>query len=89
MSLSQVQKWVMSVLAVTTVEHLSAGLVLAAYFISTDRPGARIGLLVIAGIIGMLAVAGGFLIHGRRPLTPWLLAGLVPTLVGVWFMYLR
>jgi hypothetical protein len=89
MSLSQVQKWVMSVLAVTTIEHLSAGLVVAAYFLSTGRPGARLGLLVIAGIVGMLAVAAGFLIHGRRPLSPWLLAGLVPALVGVWFMYLR
>lgn len=89
MSLSQVQKWVMSVLAVTTIEHLSAGLVVAAYFLSTDRPGAQAGLLVIAGIIGMLAVVAGFLIHGRRPVSLWLLLGTVPALVGAWFIYVR
>ncbi|MGN6251108.1 MAG: hypothetical protein ACTHNS_04745 [Marmoricola sp.] len=89
MTLSQVQKWVMSVLAVTTIEHLSAGLAVAAYFLPAERPGARIGLVVIAGVVGVLAVAAGFLIHGRRPTSPWVLAGLVPALVGVWFMYLR
>lgn len=89
MSLSQVQKWVMSVLAVTTIEHLAAGLVVAAYFLSAERPGAQAGLLVIAAIIGVLAVAAGFLIHGRRPVSPWLLAGTIPALVGVWFIYGR
>lgn len=87
MSLSQVQKWVMSVLAVTTIEHLAAGLVVAAYFLSAERPGAQAGLLVIAAIIGVLAVVAGFLIHGRRPVSPWLLAGTIPALVGAWFIY--
>lgn len=89
MTLSQVQKWVMSVLAVTTIEHLSAGLVVAAYFLSDGRPGGQAALLVVAGVVGLLAVAAGFLIHGRRPVTPWLLAGLLPALVGVWLIYLR
>ena len=84
MSMSQVQKWVMSVLAVTTVGHLSAGLVVAAVFLDESRTGARVGLDVIAGIIGMLGVAAGFLIHGRRPFTPWLLAGLLPAAIGLY-----
>jgi hypothetical protein len=82
MSLSQVQKWVMSVLAVTTIGHLSAGLVVAAYFLADGRDGARVGLLLIAAFFGMVAVAVGFLIHRRSPVTPWLLAGLLPAVVG-------
>jgi hypothetical protein len=84
-SLTKVQRWVMSVLAVTTIMHLSAGLVLAAIFMDDSRPDARIGLNVIAAIIGVLAVGIGRLIHGRSALSPWLLLGLVPGLVGLWF----
>jgi hypothetical protein len=82
MSLSQVQKWVMSVLAVTTIGHLASGLVVAAYFLEEGRTGARAGLLGVAGFFGMVAVAVGFLIHRRSPVTPWLLAGLLPAAVG-------
>jgi hypothetical protein len=84
-SLTNVQRWVMSVLAATTILHLAAGLVVAAVFMDESRPGARIGLIVIAAIIGMLAVATGRLIHTKSPLTPWLLLGLLPAAVGLWF----
>lgn len=87
MSLSQVQRWVMSVLAVTTIEHLSAGLVVAAYFLEDDRPGAQAGLLVVAGFFGMVGMAVGFLIHRRSPVTPWLLLGWVPAAVGAWLLW--
>ena len=65
MSLTQVQKWVMSVLAVTTILHLAAGLMIAAYFIDDGRAEARIGLVVIAGAFSLIAVAAGRAIHGR------------------------
>ena len=83
-SLTNVQRWVMSVLAATTILHLAAGLVVAAVFMDESRLGARIGLNVIAAIIGMLAVATGRLIHAKSPLTPWLLVGLLPAAVGLW-----
>ncbi len=89
MSLSQVQKWVMSVLAATTILHLSGGLMLAAYFIDPARPDARIGLIVIAGAFAVLAVAAGLAIHGKRILSPWLLLGLLPPLVGAWLIFWR
>ena len=85
-SLTQVQRWVMSVLAGTTILHFAAGLVVAAVFIDEPRPGARIGLVIIAAIIGMLAVATGRLIHAKSPLTPWVLLGLLPALVGFWLI---
>lgn len=83
--LARVQKWVMSVLAVTTILHLVAGLTIAA--VTLDGPlSSRVGLAVIAGIFGAIAVAAGRGIHGRSVLSPWLLLGLVPTLVGLWLV---
>jgi hypothetical protein len=32
----------------------------------------------------MLGIALGFGIHKKSPLTPWLLLGLAPTVVGLW-----
>lgn len=86
MSVGSVQRWVMSVLAVTTVGHFAAGLVLAAIFLEDGRPGARVGLVVIAGVVGVLGVAAGFAIHQKSPLTPWLVLGLVPAAVGPFFV---
>jgi hypothetical protein len=86
-SLTRVQRWIVSVLAVTTILHLAGGVALVAIFVDDSRLDARIGLNVIAGVIGVLAVASGLLIHGKRPLSPWLLLGLVPGLVGAWFTF--
>jgi hypothetical protein len=76
----------MSVLAVTTILHLSGGLVLAGYFMDDSRTVSRIGLCVIAAAVGVLAVVAGRLIHQRSPLSPWLLLGVVPGAVGVWLV---
>lgn len=83
-SLTSVQRWVMSVLAATTILHLAAGLAVAAYYMDDSRLDARIGLNLIAAVIGMLAVAAARLIHHKSALSTWLLLGLVPGLVGMW-----
>jgi uncharacterized membrane protein len=80
MSLSQVQRWVMSTLAVTTILHLAIGLVVAAMYV--DTTDSRVGLLVIAGAFGIISVAVGLLIHQRSPWSPWLALGTLPALVG-------
>ncbi len=85
--LVRVQKWVMSVLAVTTILHLSGGMVVAAVLLDDSPDTSRIGLNVIAGIFGAIAVATALAIHGRRILSPWLLVGLVPTLIGLWLTF--
>jgi membrane associated rhomboid family serine protease len=79
-SLTTVQRWVMSMLAATTVFHLSVGLVIAAAVV--DARTGQVGLLVIAGVCGVLGLVGAFLIHGRSPVTPWVLLGVVPAVVG-------
>jgi drug/metabolite transporter (DMT)-like permease len=87
MSLSTVQRWVLSVLAATTIMHLSGGLVVAAAFL--DTTARQVGLLVIATAFGLLAVVAALLIHHKHPLSPWLVVGLLPTVVGVYFIFLR
>jgi hypothetical protein len=37
----------------------------------------------------MVGVAAGFAIHQRSVLTPWLLVGLVPGIVGLWLTVVR
>ncbi len=85
MSLTAVQRWVMSSLTAVTILHLSVGLVVAAYF--SDRTDARIGLLVISAAFGVIAFEAALLIHRRRPVSWWLLAGLVPPLLGAWLVF--
>jgi hypothetical protein len=85
--LARVQRWVMSTLAVTTVIHLSIGLVVAAVMLEDAPDSSRIGLAVIAGIFGAMAVATGLAIHGRRIVSPWLLLGAIPTSIGLWLAF--
>lgn len=87
MSLTHVQQWVMSVLAVVTILHLSAGLVIAAVTISNGQLSAQIGLNLIAGAFGVMAVAAGLAIHQKNVLSPWLLLGLAPAVIGLWITF--
>ncbi|NYD56639.1 CHASE2 domain-containing sensor protein [Nocardioides marinisabuli] len=82
-SLGRVQQWVMSVLVTTTILHLSVGLVLAAWVIDQDDLVPVVGLEVIAGIFAVIAVGLARAIHRLPVLSPWLLLGVVPTLVGL------
>jgi len=79
-SLTRVQQWVMSTLVASLMLHLAAGLVIGAYV--SDRPDARVGLVVIAGILGFLAVLAALVIHRVSLPSWWLLLGVVPGLVG-------
>ena len=81
--LTSVQRWVVSVLAVTTILHLSVGLIVAAYFLDSEAVFSRIGLCVIGAGFGVVAAAVGRLIHQKPIASSWLLLGLVPGVVGV------
>ncbi|RYP84493.1 hypothetical protein EKO23_15645 [Nocardioides guangzhouensis] len=83
-SLTRVQRWVASSLAVTTILHMSVGLVLAAMFVPEDRLDSQIGLNVIAAAFGVMAVAAALVIRGRKLLSPWLLLGILPGIAGLW-----
>ena len=88
MSVSQVQKWVLSALAVTTILHLSAGLIIAAVFLDPVRGEVgKVGLNVIAGLVGVGAAAAFRGIHQKPMLSPWLLVGFLPCLVGLYLTF--
>lgn len=85
MSLGRVQRWVLSTLAGITIMHMSAGLVLAAAF--AERLSAQIGLLVISGAFGVLAVLAALVIHKHRLVSLWLLLGVIPSGVGAYLTW--
>ncbi len=83
-SLTRVQRWVMSTLAVTTILHLAGGLVLAAMFLDDPRQGAQVGLNLIAAAFGVIAVIAFRAIHAKSIMSAWLTLGLVPGVIGLW-----
>ncbi|MDO9398601.1 MAG: hypothetical protein Q7T71_18815 [Herbiconiux sp.] len=84
--LERVQRTVMSVLVGTTIFHLSVGLVIAGLVIDDSEQVARIGLCVLGGAFGAVAIAAAFAIHRRAIASPWLAVGFVPTVVGLFFV---
>ncbi|MCY7400583.1 MAG: hypothetical protein LH477_06450 [Nocardioides sp.] len=84
-----VQRWVVTVLLISVAFHFAGGLAFAAYFAAPRGLSSQVGLLVIAAVIGSLAVGAALAIHQRGPLTLWMIWGLLPSLVGVYFCFLR
>lgn len=77
----------MSALLLTTATIFAGGLSVLAG--SADRAGAKPGLLVIAGVVGLMAMAGVRVINEKSVASPWLLLGLLPSLVGWYFLFVR
>ncbi|MBC9731781.1 hypothetical protein [Nocardioides marmotae] len=86
MSIDTVQRYVLSVLAATTILHMSVGLVLAGLIIDDEHRVSQVGLCVLGGAFGVLAVAAALAIHRKNALSPWLLLGTIPGIVGVWLV---
>jgi len=82
-ALTRVQRWVLSVLAVTTILHLSVGLVVGAFFLDHSQTVSRYGLCVIGGLFGVVAAAVGRLIHQKPIASWWLAVGFLPGVVGI------
>ena len=82
-SLTRVQRWVLSVLAVTTILHLSAGLVIGSFFLDESATVSRYGLCVIGGLFGVVAAAVARLIHQKPVASWWLALGFLPGVVGI------
>ena len=87
MHLEPVQKWVLSILAATTIVHLAGGLVIAAMYVDDTRTDAQIGLNILAGAFGLIAVAVFRAIHQKKLPSAWLLLGVLPTFVGLWLTF--
>jgi hypothetical protein len=85
--IERVQRWVMSSLALTTALIFAGGLVVLAG--AADRAGAKPGLLVIAAVVGLMAMVGVRALNEARLLSPWLLVGVLPAAVGWYVLYVR
>jgi hypothetical protein len=85
MSITQVQQWVLSVLAFTVIEHFAAGLAVAAIF--SDAQDARVGLNVLSGVTGVAAVLAFRALRAKKLLSVWLLLGPLPGVVGAWLTF--
>jgi hypothetical protein len=84
----RVQRWVMSALLLTVCTLFATGMAILSG--TVDRPGARPGLLLISGVVGLMAMAGMRAINVKRILTPWLLLGLLPAvIVGSYYALTR
>jgi hypothetical protein len=82
-ALTRVQRWVLSVLAVTTILHLSVGLVIGSFFLDDNEMVSRYGVCVIGGLFGVVAAAVGRLIHQKSVASWWLAVGFLPGAVGI------
>lgn len=89
MTLTHVQMWVMSTLVVSSLLHFSAGVVAGALYVDESKVDAQVGLLIIAGILGVGSVFAGRAIHRKPLLSWWLLLGWAPTLVGAYLVFGR
>ena len=69
----------MSTLLLTVCTLFATGMAILSGIV--DRAGARPGLLIISGVVGLMAMAGMRAINLKRILTPWLLLGLLPAVV--------
>jgi hypothetical protein len=84
MEVERVQRWVMSALLLTVSTLFATGMAILSG--TVDRAGARPGLLIISGMVGLMAMAGVRAINLKSLLTPWLLLGLLPAVaVGSYY----
>ncbi len=87
MRIEQVQRFVGSALALTIATILAAGLCFLAAV--ADGAGARPGLLIISAAIGVVTMLGVRVLNQMSVVTPWLVVGVLPALVGWYWLYLR
>jgi hypothetical protein len=80
-SVTGVQRWVMTSLVMTVSFLLAGGWVVIAAEIVTKQSG-QIILLVNSAAFGVAGVAAGLVIHQKSPLSPWLLLGFIPAVIG-------
>jgi|GEM_PF-5418446 len=87
--LHRVQRRVISVLIVTTLIHLTVGLILAADSVDEDRLDAQLGLILLGAAFYVVGIAAVRAINKQPLLTWWMVTALVPVAAGLWWVVLR
>lgn len=84
--LARVQRRVVSALILTTIFHLTVGFIIAAKTeIAGDRVDAQVVLVVVGSLFWVCGVAAVRALNKKPLLTAWMLTGLVPLVVGIWW----
>ena len=83
MEIERVQRWVMSGVLLTVCFVFAGGLALLSA--SSVQAGARPGLLIMSCIVGIGGIAGVRVLNQRSFLTPLLVLGLAPAVLG-WYL---
>lgn len=83
MEIERVQRWVMSGVLLTVCFVFAGGLALLSA--ESVQAGARPGLLTMACVVGVGGAAGVRVISQKSVLTPLLVLGLVPAVLG-WYL---
>lgn len=87
--LHRVQRRVISALIITTLIHLTVGLILAADAVDADRLDAQLALIVLGAAFYVVGIAAVRAINKKPLRTWWMLTGLIPVVVGLWWVVLR
>jgi peptidoglycan/LPS O-acetylase OafA/YrhL len=87
--LHRVQRRVVSVLIITTLIHLTVGLILAADAVSNDKRYAQVILIVIGAAFYVLGIAAVCAINKKPLFSWWMLTGVIPIAAGLWWVVIR
>jgi len=83
MDVVRVQRWIASALVMTVAFLFAGGVAIASA--TSQQSGARPGLLTVSIVVGLMAMIGVRVINAKFVLTPWLVLGALPALLG-WFV---
>ena len=86
--LQRVQRRVLAALTITTVLHLAVGFIIAADHVDADRLDAQLALIAIGTAFGIGGIAATLAILRRSMLSWWLALGVLPGVLGVWWVCL-
>lgn len=88
MTTEQVQRWVVSLLVFAITSFPIGGLIAVSHAVlRQDRRGAAISLMVMAGVIGVLAISIMRIIHKRSLATPLLILGILPAAIASYWVF--
>jgi len=80
MEVERVQRWVMSALLITVCFVFASGMALLSA--TSVQAGARPALLSMSMVVGVVGILGVRLVHAKSLVTPWLLLGMLPSMLG-------
>lgn len=88
MSIDQVQRWVVSLLIFAISTFPIGGLIGVSYAtLNQGRRGSAIGLIIMAGVIGVIGVGAIRIVHKRPVATPLLVLGVLPAAIAAYVIF--